>query len=306
MTQLINDTNRNNKNILLSVPKHISWAFNNEPFGMITNARGSLFQFNYTLDKDTEITTDLPSAVRNTLIDLYNKANMPLSICISGADGEIISRAAKELGIPFEFYILDFWGVNNKSLQKAAELSKELCIPMNIIPLTKEEAYDSVLPNMFKLVQAEKPSYLLLTYLLDHIPKNTYIIGGGGEPMKCGAEYEWMANPDGTYNGIPISIIELMFKQWAIMNDRACEMEFYSSNPVLLKSYFYHPLLIKQDRKIITRNLVDSIWPNLTFNCKTTNWEDNMSLNHDIRMYLRSLNIDNRYKWRPNTCLAQI
>jgi hypothetical protein len=305
MTRLVDYNNKDLRNVRLSVPVHIAWSFNKEPFSKISNTTDSSFEFRYLLENTDFPTTDLKYAIKKTIVNLYEQANMPLSICISGADSEIIAREAAALGIPFELYFLDIWNINTRARILAQQLAVELGVKLNVILLTKEEAFDIVLEKNYKNLQAEKPTYLCLPYLLERIPANTYIIGGEGDPQKSGIDYELFAESDGTYKGIPISITEVYYKQWALINYRACEMYFYSSSPLLLRSYFYHPLIVKKNKRIDTRILVDTLWPELLFNYKTTNWEDSIESNYEVRMYMRSMN-KNRYRNIPAVCLATI
>jgi hypothetical protein len=305
MTRLLDHDNKDAKNVRLSVPWHVKWAFNKEYFSEISNVIGSSFEFTYTFSETDLPTSDLKYAIRKTLTDLYTKGGMPLSICISGADSEIIAREAAELGIPFELYFLDIWDINAKARQLAQRLAIEIGAKLNIVSLSKEEAFDTVLEKNYRNLQAEKPTYLCLPYLLEKIPFDTYIIGGEGDPQKSGVDYEPLANSDGTYNGIPISITEVYYRQWALINHRACEMYFYASTPLLLKSFFHHPLMVKKNNRIDTRELVNTLWPNLTFSYKTTNWEDSVESNYEVRMHMRSLN-KNQYRNLPMACLVDI
>jgi hypothetical protein len=305
MARLLDYDNKDARNVKLSIPKHVKWAFNKEFFSEISNVEGSSFEFNYLFAENDFATNDLKYAIRKTITDLYTKGEMPLSICISGADSEIIARETAVLGIPFELYFLNIWDINAKARKMAQDLASELNAKLNIITLTKEEAFDSVLEKNYRNLQAEKPTYLCLPYLLERIPFNTYIIGGEGDPQKSGVDYEPLANSDGTYNGIPISITEVYYRQWALVNHRACEMYFYAASPLLLKSYFNHPLMIKENKRIDTRNLVNTLWPKLTFSYKTTNWEDSLESNREVRMHMRSMN-KNKYRNLPITCLVDI
>ena len=307
MTQLITYKNKDDQNIKLSMPDHIIWSFNKERFGKISNAVGSNFEFQYMLDINDIATADIKYAIGKTAIDLYKKANMPFAVCISGADSEVIARESKEIGIPFELYFMDFWGINGHLLKMAGDLAKELNVQLNVVHLSKEEAYERVLVENFKELQAEKPSYLCMPYLFENIPFHNYIIGGEGEPMKGGPEYFPLADENGLFDGLPISITEVQFRQWALVNNRACEMYFYAASPLLLKSYFYHPLLVKQNKSISTRKLINTIWPNLIFKEKTANWDNDKDENYKMRIYLRTkLNSKNKFMYGPNVCLTRI
>lgn len=288
----------------LTLPRHVYWEINDHPYAEIENYENTRFTFNYTLDHNLSH-TDLKTSIRNALIRIHTLSGKTLAICVGGADSEIIARESAYLGLPAEIFFLSMWGINKSSLDKIADLSTELRYKLNVINLSREEAFESIIPTNFSKLQAEKPTYLCLPFLFNQIPPEMFIVGGEGDPQKSGRDYEWLAADNGLYNGLPISITELWYRQWAITNNRDCEMYFYSSTQELIKSYFYHPLLEKKNKCINTRGLVDALWPNLKFNYKTTNWEDEVKENYNIRMYVRMIS-NGKYKYQPNACLTKI
>ncbi len=284
------------------LPSHVYWEINNQPFSEIENFENTEFFFKYDFDHEI-ISLDLKTEIKNALIRIHEKSKKSLAICVGGADSEIIAREAADLDLPAEIYFLSLWGINGVALEKVRMLSKEIGYKLNVVNLSREEAFDSVIPDNFNKLQAEKPTYLCLPYLLNQIPKEMFIVGGEGDPQKSGKDYEWLAREDGLYDGLPISITELWYRQWAITNNRDCDMYFYSSTQGLIKSYFYHPLLVKKDKRIDTRTLVDSLWPELNFRYKTTNWEEEEKENYNIRMFVRNLS-QGKYKRQPTVCLV--
>lgn len=288
----------------LLLPLHVFWEINDQPFAEIENYKDTKFIFRYIIDHNIP-QFDLKTSIRNALIRLHKLSGKTLAICVGGADSEIIARESAYLGLPAEIYFLSMWGINKASLSKVEDLSKELGYKLNVITLSREEAFESVIPTNFSKLQAEKPTYLCLPFLFGQIPPEMFIVGGEGDPQKSGRDYEWLANDTGLYNGLPISITEIWYRQWAITNNRDCEMYFYSSTQELIKSYFYHPLIEKKNKCINTRGLIDTLWPGLKFSYKTTNWEDEVKENYDIRMYVRQIS-DGKYKYLPNVCLAEI
>jgi hypothetical protein len=286
-----------------SIPDHITWKFNGVQFGHISNSPGTNFSFQYNIPSTLLPTTNLSFAIQESLVNLSSYG--VLAICISGADSEIIAREAKSLGVPFELWFLDMWGINTKARSKAQQLATDLAVHLNVVTLTKDEAYGSVIIENHKMLQAEKPTYLCLPFLFSHIPTSDLIVGGEGDPQKSGPEYERFVNASGNYDGLPISATEVFYRQWAMANNRNCEMYFYSSTPLLTKSYYEHPLLIKANKRIDTRHLVDTLWPNLIFNYKTTNWEDLVEANADIRNYVRSIS-GSKFNAIPAVCLTAV
>lgn len=289
----------------LIVPDHVRWSFNGELFAQIDNTTRD-FKFEYILDSNENTEPDIKKAVQNALTRLHDISGMTLAICVGGADSEIIAREAAAINIPFEIYFLNLWDTNAKSMEKVVMLGNELGVKVNIVYLSKEDAYNNVLPNNYMSLQAEKPTYMCLPYLFSKIPETMYIVGGEGDPQKSGKDYEPYTDEDGRYPGLPISATEVFYRQWALENQRASEMYFYASTQELIKSYYYHPLLKNSDMCINTRELVDAVWPTLIFSYKTTNWEDNPNANYDVRMHVREINSDGRFNVTPSICMVKI
>lgn len=285
----------------LPIPSHIFWSFNSDPYSAITNNPGDDFKFEYKIPQNLTI-RDIKYEVQQALIRLHEDTNLKLSICVSGADSEIIAREAKGIGIPFEIYFLDIWNVNQEARKNVEQLSKQLSVPLNILSIGPHDLLVEVEKNLH-ILQAEKPTYLCLPYLLYQIPKDSVIVGGEGDPQKEGPDYEMLADADQKFPGIPISITEVYFKQWAKLNNRKCEMNFYSYTPELLMCYWNHPLLQNSNKVISTKSVIQSTWGNLLFQYKTTNWEKNHTLNYILRLYARSKN-NKMYRFRPAVCLA--
>lgn len=303
INSLITDFNRHLKNTSLIVPDHISWSINNVNFGEISNTSGTAFKFNYTCGLKNNNPVKFKTAVRNTIKNLYEKSQMTLAICVGGADSEIIAREAKAVGIPFEIYFLNLWDINLVSQTKVLRLAEELNVKCNVIFLSKEVAFNDVIPANYAMLQADKPTYLCLPYLFEQIPESMLIVCGEGDPQKSGPSYEPFANTDGSYSGLPISITEVFYRQWALINNRACEAYFYASTPEMIHAYLNHPLLSNSNKCINTRTLVDSEYGNLLFKYKTTNWEDIEKENYKIRMFVNGINSENKFLRQPLVCL---
>jgi hypothetical protein len=287
------------------IPPYVYWSFNNEWFSSITNNETDKFDFEYRIDNNVMI-IPIKIAVKNALkriISLSN--NKKIAVCIGGADSEIIARELKSLDYPFELFFLNIVNLNNRAQSVAESIADELKVPINIVYLDKNTLISDVVPRMFNLLQAEKPTYLCLPYLFENIPDEFVILGGEGDPQKSGIDYEVFATSDGKFDGIPISSTEIFYRQWALANNRMCNMYFYATTAELIKSYFYHPDLQNDNFSISTRELVDNAWPNLKFKEKTTNWETFPDANLKLRLFARSLN-NNNFKSRPSITIAKI
>ena len=278
----------------LIVPDHVSWSFDGVAFAPIDNKPDTQFSFALGLAL-VQPPTNLKAAVHAAVRRLHLISNMPLAICISGADSEIIARAAKETNVPFELFFLNIWGTNKQAHATAIRLATELSCKLNVVDLSKEHALTSVIPATYCLLQCRKPTYLILPYLFQNIPTDFYIVGGEGDPEKTGPDYKHKENR------LPISITEVYYRQWALLNNRAVEMYFFASTRELIRSYFNHPLLQKTANSIQTRKVRDAEWPELLFKTKTTNWEDDPAENAFIRAQLPA----NGWQAAPKSTLAE-
>jgi hypothetical protein len=288
-----------------AVPEHVSWSFNTVEYAPISNTPGDEYIFKYAIDGDELVLMSIRKAVQNAIRKTHALSRTKkFAICLGGADSEIIAREVKELGFYAEIFFLDILGINSDAKDVAASIANELGFKFNVVVLDRNTLVHQVIPNNYAKLQAAKPTYLCLPYLLENIPVEFDILGGEGDVQKSGLDYRPFANEDGSYPGLPISITEVFYRQWALENNRMCNMYFYASTAQLVKSYFYNSKIKNADFEISTRQMVDSVWSDLKFRSKTTNWENHPEINARIRHYCRSLN--SSFKDRPAICLTDV
>jgi hypothetical protein len=287
------------------VPEHVNWSFNGIEYAPISNSPDDVYVFKYTIDDDALVLMSIRKAVQNAICKVHELSRTKkFAICLGGADSEIITREVKALGFDAEIFFLDILGINSVAKAIAASIAEELGFKFNVVTLDRETLVHHVIPKNYAKLQAAKPTYLCLPYLFENIPIEFDILGGEGDVQKSGPDYQPFANQDGSYPGLPISITEVFYRQWALENNRMCNMYFYASTAQLVKSYFYNSKIKNANFEISTRQMVDSVWGDLKFRSKTTNWENHPEINARIRHYCRSLN--SSFKDRPAICLTDV
>lgn len=264
------------------VPAHVSWSFGGVEFAPISQT--AEFTFRYLFDPADIPVVDPKTAVQNALTATYTAAQKPLAICLSGSDSEIIAVETHSLGIPFELYFLDIWGNNAIERSIAEEVARSLGKTLTVITLEKNYAWTTLIPSSFKRLQAAKPTYLVLPYLMRQIPSTFFIVGGEGDVEKNAIGYSFDSATE-----VPISTTEVFYRQVAIENRIDCNMYFFSSTPELIMSFLRHPLLTRGPDIMDNRDIKAAVWPLLKFTAKTNNWSNVPGSNAEICMYTKHL-----------------
>ena len=282
---------------MISIPQHIKWAINSEEFGNYNNVpieTTANFSFSYeNLYEGYDPSVNFKQAIRNRLTQL---GNQKLAICISGIDSEIIAREAKDLGLSFELFFLSTWGMNDYMLMQCEQLSRELNSKLNVISVSREDAFHFS-KIQYPKVRVNKPTYLILPMLFSAIPEDYYIICGEGDINKGDRDYQ---NPDimipdaGTIdirnpNCITISNTEIVYWLWARENSRNGDYYFFSSTKELILSGWNDPHTEFRFPLVSNRESIKHYWgDNLVFKGKTTNWDTDLAGQENVLMRLEN------------------
>ncbi len=259
------------------LPSHVYWSFGGEDFARIDTTKPYVFQ--YTFDANAVQILDPKAAVQAALLRYAALTSLPFAICLSGSDSEIIAREAKALDLQFELFFLNIWDNNSIERAVAEQIASQLGKTLNVITLTKNDAIHQVLPQTSAVLQAAKPTYLVLPHLLQSIGTGYFIIGGEGDLEKNSPEYSF---DSGTQ--VPFGITEVFYRQVIIDAGLNGDMYFFASTPELIMSFRRHPLIQTGENFIDTRNVKSAIWPELLYTTKTNNWSNVEGSNAEIRM----------------------
>jgi hypothetical protein len=279
-----------NNDIYDNKNNHITWSANNIEFGKIdyTMCSDQKFKFDYKIPSNI-VYSDLKTEVQRGLVAIYEKHKKTLAICVSGRDSEIIIRECVRLKLPCKIYFLNLWDMNNWMLSIVQDIAKELHVELCVAYLSEQQCMEEVIINSYKSIQAIKPTYLCLPYLFASIPTDEFIIVGEGDLAKDNPKFAAFFPPKSL--GIPILSTEVIYRIWAQENKRYGEYYFHSSTPELILSAYNDPLLDICPPSIKTSVMLRHYWPELKFNIKTLNWENDPSKNLLIRKIIFNLNV---------------
>lgn len=275
---------------MLVIPPHIKWSINSVAFDNYDNVPINTtadFFFTYeNLYEGYDPSVNFKQAIRNRLTQLSDKK---LAICISGIDSEIIAREAKNLGLSFELFFLSNWGLNDYILALCHQLAEELDVKLNIIPVTRDDAF-AYAKIQYKKVRVNKPTYLILPMLFEAIPEDYYIICGEGDINKMDGDYQ---NQDiitqENTNCLSISNTEIAYWLWAKEHNRNGDYCFFSSTKELILSSWHDPLTQFRFPFISNRESIRSLWgDHLIFEAKTTNWDTDIAMAQNLLMRLEN------------------
>jgi hypothetical protein len=278
---------------MLIIPQHIKWYINSVDLGNYEgipyNDKVDFF-FNYEqIYEGYDPSVNFKQAIRNRLIQL---GNQKLAICVSGIDSEIIAREAKDLGLNFELFFLSNWGINDYMLSLCQQLATELDAKLNVISVTREDAFDFA-KAQYKDVRVNKPTYLILPMLFSAIPEDYYIICGEGDINKTDGDYQntdIIPLAEQNTQLLSISNTEISYWIWAKKTNRNGDYYFFSSTKELILSSWNDPLTTFNPPNISNREGIKHLWgDNLIFKGKTTNWDtengqiENLSMRLEVQ-----------------------
>lgn len=274
---------------MITIPGHIHWKINSIEFGNydLTDYNDNIdfyFQYNNLYDNfDPSIT--YKQAIINKL---ENIADKKIALCISGIDSEIVAREAVAQGLTPELYFLDIWGINNYMLNSVQELAKELSLNLNVVSITKDEAYFEA-EESYKNFRYNKPTYMILTYLLGKIPEDQWPVVCEGDLTKDTFLYNFyltkFPRTENSNNGVMITNTEIGYWLWGIKNNKPGDYYFHSSTPELITSCWNDELMNKEFPGTSNRAVINKLWDTSKFKfvSKTTNWD----VHHDENKLLR-------------------
>lgn len=285
-------------------PKHVWWKVGKTPYGTI-NSTDKSSNFEYALDlSDAANNPTYRKSVEHRVKELYEEHSRPLSIGISGKDGEIILQSAIDLGIPCEISFLHIKDVNSAYIDELINpLIKRHSLQnaVNIVEIDANTATETAINN-FQKYWLLKPTYLLLPYLFENISDDKLIVIGEGDMEKTMRSYEISDQS----SVLPFAYSEVSYRIWAEENQRAGEFYFHSSTPDLIKSIVSDPRFVCDVGGWNAKAIIAEEYPELiaTSIGKTYNWERDWSVHRNIMNTLRDTAPD---WWNNNyTCYIDI
>jgi radical SAM superfamily enzyme YgiQ (UPF0313 family) len=243
------------------------------------------------------------------------RGDKKVALCYSGGiDSELLAITLDELGIPYELFFLDLWGVNRKEFEaNSADFLARTDKKVNLIQADKYDFYNRHVPQSMRDYAIEYPTYMALTYLFEKIPDSYYIVCGDGdlhrEPgrfFNIKEKYPWTRRSQERAVAFPTSAI--LFYLWSSKNQRPGNYSFFSSTPELLAATIGHPLFENNFPESSTREMIYHEFPEIKPRQKTSNWEgpEGVGENKRIRKWASNLAKKISYLeiWKPHSYTA--
>jgi hypothetical protein len=266
---------------VLNKPDFLHWEFGNQPYASPVEAQST--HFSYWIEPRLKRKGDWSYAheVLRACEKLDAKREgKTIALCYTGGvDSELIARLLHRLGLPFEMYFLDIWGLNSAAfLHWSKPFEQEIGKKVRIVKLAKPYFYEEHSLRMFEELGCEYPSYLALTYLFEKIPGDEFIVVGDGDLNRTGGIFDFIAEShpkerEGKTIPLPFASSSVAFWLWARKRQRKGDFYFFSSTPELIASTMEHPAFQFGYPHSETREVIYDSFPEIARRPKTTNWD---------------------------------
>jgi hypothetical protein len=262
------------------VPAHCEWAFGRKKYAAPADYPGEAFSFAQRPDLAPIDCGSFREEVMKAcaLMDKRRKGRTVALAFTGGMDSVLLAWTLRRLGIPFELYFLDIWGLNEADFrERAVPGARALAADLYRVSLDRAYFYEELSLNTFFRFGLEQPTYLALTHLFDKIPKDRFILVGDGDLHRDGGLYASIAKnfgePPRPGLFLPYSSTAVFYYLWANKHKRSGEFYFYSCTPGLVASMLRHPKFHYQFPFSSTRGVVAEESPEILVGSKSTNWD---------------------------------
>lgn len=216
------------------------------------------FNFDFKLSNfDRITTTDYLDSIDKTvkiISDEMSALNLnKVGLCLSGVDSELIAHYLSINDVITEYFFLDIDGTNSDDLILCQNIAKKYNNKLNVISITIDQLLEEIIYTNFDITNVCWPTYVTIPTLIQHIPKEYYIITGEGDLEKDSEDryskiYQnkiKVHNPDNFY--IPVHLTEVAYTRAMIHYEKHGESNFYSR----CFDSWYH---ILKDNRLITND----------------------------------------------------
>jgi hypothetical protein len=261
-------------------PDYLQWSFGGVPGVSCVEAGSDLFEIQFRPSLERRPYNFRLEVLRACERLDQKRQGKTIALCYTaGIDSELIARCLAQMGIPFELYFLDIWGLNRAQFEQwSPALLKELGKKATVVSLSKEHFYTQLVAASFPVMGCEFPTYIALTYLFDQIPQEQVIVVGDGDLDRSAKLYGEIARrfPLAASHGsfIPFSSSRVAYHHWSKRHGREGEFYFFGSTPELMAAAFHDPAFERAYPHSSTRQLIFSHFPEIAERPKTTNWDN--------------------------------
>ncbi len=291
------------------VPSHCSWALNGNEYSNPAKDRSGAFEYSLAPPIEKKRGYSFSNEIQRACESLdARRLGRPLALAFTGGlDSQLIAVNLLRLGIPFELFFLNIWGLNQSDYQnRALPFAKKHNLKLHEIHLDRDFFYEEHSLKQFRLFGVEQPTYLAMSYLFSQVPKDHFIVVGDGDFQRSGPLFQAIAaRESATMHAfqLPFSCTSVYYYLWAHRNSRMGEYYFFSSTPELISATLNHPAYEYRYPFAETRGIIHHEFPKLPQIEKSTNWDTHLANkeNRWIRNWLRTSVIEDGELegWQP-------
>lgn len=294
------------------VPHFLSWKFGDQ--SMASPLEGNQFQIQLDFSNLKIVGTFRNEVFRTLKILREERTQNKIALCVSGGVGaEILGLVMDQLDIPYDCFFLDIYGVNEEAKKRV--YGKDSYFRDKLIQEIRLER--RTLFGDFGLEHFQKfgvlfPDQIVLSYLYKNIPKDYFILVGGGSMDRQGKFFESIptnsvaSNHDSLISGtsptsqlnpqtqisprriaFPISSVGSYL--WAAQERRQGEFQFYLSRAELILSQLADSRFQWGYPLTNWRPILKEEFPELVVGPKVSNWQGSKGVqeNYLLRAWLR-------------------
>jgi hypothetical protein len=255
---------------------HFGWAFGAKEFSSPVEVSSLDFRFWFNPSLPRQQLSFREECRKAALLLRERSKGATLALCYSGGRrSEALAYCLRELGIPFEAYFLDIWGVNGKVFRdRRAQFEREFGKPVTVVHLDRQRFYDGVSRPLFRKFGIDAPTYLAMTELFRAIPGDQFIVTGDGDLQRQGRAYEYWGklNPGAKADSLPFLPSSVFYYLWSKESGREGEFYFYRSTPGLVAAQVQHPDFVSAYPLAETNGVFAEAFPEVSAREKSNNW----------------------------------
>lgn len=259
--------------------QHFDWSFGGISRASPVDAQSVNFNFSFNFLHGSPL-FDFRQECLNACIRLDKlRAGKTIALCYSaGLRSEIIALCLSLLGIPYELYFLDIWGINSRQFFQLLGLSRIVeKKQVHIVSIDRMHFYDFISKKQFKAFAIEAPTYIALTALFDKIPKNQFIVTGDGCLQRRARAYSSIAKKfpiaeEQRSSTLPFKTSSIFYYLWSKENAREGEYYFFRSTPEIVLSQIFDKAFYCNYPSCETNNIFEAHFPEVYQREKSTNW----------------------------------
>jgi hypothetical protein len=257
-------------------PDFFQWDFGGGGISPV-EARSCNFRFWFTPGKDTSMRSFREEVyLAAAAVQASLRGRKAALFHGGGTKSEILLRVLREIGVPFEIFFLDFWGMNTAWFSDwVAPVAQEIGVPAHRLQAEKIPFYRFAKQNFLEF-GIESPNALAMAFLAESISSDFYPLVGAGGLDRKGDLFQAIAEDHPVSKPgyfLPFSSFHVFPYLWSRSRKREGEYSFFQSQEGLLRSAFNEALPGLDYPHFDLSGLYRESFPEVKRRAGSTNWD---------------------------------